>query len=86
MAKRPNYKPERCGHKYVLKNTVKPKHYLKTNGKLTPFADDNTLMFSEETDASRFADILNNAVIPISIRDAAKLLLNSDAGYTPYTE
>lgn len=85
MAKKPNYKTERCGHKYVLKNTVKPKYYLKTNGKLTPFADDNTLMFTKETDAANFASILNNAATTLSIKDAAKLFLNSDAGYMPIT-
>lgn len=59
MAKKEKFIVENCGSKFVLKNTGKPQHYLRLDGKLTPFRDDGTVMLEEEETAKLMAEALN---------------------------
>lgn len=59
MAKAVKYTVETCGTKYVLKSTSKPIGYLCSNGKITSFKDDHTLMLSDEKTAKTVVAALN---------------------------
>lgn len=90
MSKKPIFKTETCGGKYVLKNTEKPQHYLQPNGKLTPFADDNTVMFQTETEAKQMAKLLNNNPTAQLIKFVSQLHIDvnntGDAAVKAYIE